>query len=521
MTADDLFLGIDLGTSSCKAAVIDSTGKILSVGAASYPIIVEGDGKAEQNPSDWWNAVLKSIRTAVSGGENGRIRSIGVTGQWSGTVAIDMNGNPLGNAIVWMDTRGQEIIRKVTGGFPSLSGYRIDKLLKWIRLTGGAPAHSGKDSLAHILYIKKKMPEVYGKTHKFLEPKDYLVFLLTGKMVASWDNEALLWVTDNRHPRNVEYNDDLIKLNNLDREKLPDLVSPITVAGRIREDLASSLNIASDADVISGCGDTQCSLIGVGAIEDYDTHIYLGTSSWVTAHVPFKKTDIFHNIASLPSAIPGRYFIAAEQENACSCLEFISRMLSISGEEKYSEINRLCLSSGPGSNGVIFLPWLFGERAPVENPYVRGGFFNLGLNNNQSHIIRSVMEGVAMNSRWLLHIVDKFKGRKADSVTMAGGGVISQVWPQIYADVINRSVTVVENPRYSTVRGVAMLSGIGTGFLKIDDLKVLKERSAIYHPSPEAAGKYDDIFRHFIRYYGNNKKSMMELNRQFMSQGHQ
>ena len=508
----DIFLGIDLGTSSCKVALVDSSGNIIAMSVNSYPLSVSGDGRAEQNPEDWWNAVVTGIRDVVKSAGTGKISSIGVTGQWSGTVAVDMNGDPIAPAIVWMDTRGEEIIREISGGFPSISGYRVDKLVRWLRITGGAPAHSGKDSLAHILYIKRFMPEIYGMAYKFVEPKDFIVSRLTGKIVASWDNVALLWSTDNRNSSHVVYNQRLIRMNSIDVSKLPDLVSPVSIVGTIREEVCNITGISSRASVIAGCGDTQCSLIGVGAVDDNDVHIYLGTSSWVTAHVPYKKTDIFHNIASLPSAIPGKYFIAAEQENACNCLEYVSKLLSIEGNDKYDIIDRECRASSACSNGLVFFPWLFGERAPVENPFLRGGFFNMGLNNNRSDMIRSVMEGVAMNSRWLLGIVEKFMGKKSDHILMAGGGVISSTWSQIYADVLDRRILVVENPRYSTVKGAALLSAVGSGIMKAGDLKVLREKTRAFEPEARNTKDYDMLFTQFVSYYKNNSSSMREMN---------
>ena len=335
---------------------------------------------------------------------------------------------------------------------------------------------------------------------------------LTGKIVASWDNVALLWSTDNRDSSHVAYSQHLIRMNSLDAAKLPDLVSPVSVAGKVREGVSSTTGISSNASVIAGCGDTQCSLIGVGAVDDNDVHIYLGTSSWVTAHVPYKKTDIFHNIASLPSAIPGKYFIAAEQENACNCLEYVSKLLSIEGNDKYGIIDMECGASPACSNGLVFLPWLFGERAPVENPFLRGGFFNMGLNNTRSDMIRSVMEGVAMNSRWLLGIVEKFIGKESGQILMAGGGVISSTWSQIYADVLDRRILVVDNPRYSTVKGVALLSAVGSGIMKITDLRVLREKTRAFEPEARNTRNYDKLFTQFVSYYKNNSSSMREMN---------
>ncbi|MEM3794578.1 MAG: FGGY-family carbohydrate kinase [Thermoprotei archaeon] len=512
IVGDDLFLGVDLGTSSCKVVLVNSMGNIVASSVNTYPLYISSGGGAEQNPEDWWVAVVKGIRDVISVVGSTKIRCVGVTGQWSGTVAVDSDGRPLAPAIIWMDTRGERVIREISGGFPSVSGYRLDKLVRWLRLTGGAPAHSGKDSLAHILYMKRFMPDVYRKTYKFLEPKDFIVFRLTGRMAASWDNVALLWSTDNRNPVKVSYDEKLIEMNSIDGSKLPELVSPVSIVGNLSGEASRVTGLPSDSSVIAGCGDMQCSLIGVGAIEDYVLHVYLGTSSWVTAHVPFKKTDIFHSIASLPSAIPGKYFIAAEQENACNCLEYVCRILTIEGEDKYNIVDRECNSSAPGANGLMFLPWLFGERAPVEDPFLRGGFFNMGLNHTRGDVLRSVMEGVAMNSKWLLSIVEGFMGRKSEEVLVAGGGATSSRWTQIYADVLDRRVVVVDNPRYSTVRGAALLSAVGSGLLKFQDLKVLREGAKVFEADKRNSELYERLFKHFTTYYKRNADLMHELN---------
>ncbi|MEM0121645.1 MAG: FGGY family carbohydrate kinase, partial [Thermoprotei archaeon] len=166
IVGDDLFLGVDLGTSSCKVVLVNSMGNIVASSVNTYPLYISSGGGAEQNPEDWWVAVVKGIRDVISVVGSTKIRCVGVTGQWSGTVAVDSDGRPLAPAIIWMDTRGERVIREISGGFPSVSGYRLDKLVRWLRLTGGAPAHSGKDSLAHILYMKRFMPDVYRKTYK-------------------------------------------------------------------------------------------------------------------------------------------------------------------------------------------------------------------------------------------------------------------------------------------------------------------------------------------------------------------
>lgn len=517
MQSSSDFVGVDLGTSSCKVVVVDVRGGIKATSTKGYHLELGGPGTAEQDPEGWWKAVSEALSDVFSAGVKLDVKGVGFTGQWSGTVPIDAEGNPLHRAIIWMDTRGKDAIERLTSGFPSISGYRIDKLYTWLRKTGGAPAHSGKDSLAHILYVKENLGDVYRGTYKFMEPKDYLLMKMTGRCVGSWDNTALLWSTDNRDPFHVKYDDTLLKMAGLDRQKLPDLVAPTEVVGPVTSRAARETGIPEGTKVVAGCGDMQCSLVGAGCVEDYATHLYVGTSSWITAHVPFKKTDIFHNIASLPSAIPGRYFVAAEQENAANALEFMCTTLNISQKTKYEEMDKMALASPRGAKRLIFLPWLFGERAPVEDPHARGGLFNLSLGHDRNDLVRAVMEGVAYNTKWLLSVVDGFIGNRgggrARRMVMSGGASLSSIWPQIFADVLERELTVIDNPTYSTARGAAMLAALGTQALTLDELKQTKAAGRTVRPGKEGLQTYKEGYAQFLLYYKSNKKGMKRYNR--------
>jgi xylulokinase len=501
----EAFIGIDLGTSSVKLSLVDVDRVTRGRATRKYDLKIGKAGAAEQNPNEWFGSVMDGIEELVSVSDGLEINGIGLTGQWSGTVPVDREGEAISDAIIWMDTRGSTEIDRLTSGFPSISGYRLDKLIKWLRKTGGAPAHSGKDSLAHILYIKQNLPEIYERAYKFMEPKDFIAAKLTGNFKASWDNIALLWSTDNRDPWNVRYDDDLLKISGLLRDKLPEVVKPTDVVGTLKEEIGSSLGI-KNAKVVSGCGDLACSLIGAGCIEDFKSLIYLGTSSWISSHVPFKKTDIFHNIASFPSGIPGKYFIAAEQENACNCMEFVSGLMDIKGEDKYSFIERLASDSQAGSKGLMFLPWLYGERTPIEDPNIRGGFYNLSLENSKGDVVRSVMEGVALNAKWLLNTVEKFIGKGIDELLMSGGGGLSPLWAKIYANVLGRKIRVVSDPRFSTVNGAAMLAAVGLNKLKFSDLSNIGEPLVEYLPDREENSIYEREFQQFIGYYKKIKK---------------
>jgi xylulokinase len=481
------------------------------------------DGGAEQRPDDWWRAIVGATRKVLSQDvvPVAGIAAVSCTSQFSSTVAVGADGRPLMNAINWMDTRGARYIRQITGGLLRIQGYGIGKLLRWVRLTGGAPTHSGKDSIAHILYIKHELPEVYRQTCKFLEPKDYINLVLTGRFAASYDSITLHWLTDNRDIRKIAYDDRLIAMAGVERDKLPELHHATDVLGGLRAGPAAELGLPPGLPVVAGTTDIQSSAIGSGAVKDYEPHLYLGTSSWLSCFVPFKKTDMLHNMASLPSAIPGRYAIANEQECAGVCLTFLRDNLvyaSDSFSEKeapkdaYRIFDRVVDQVPAGSEGVIFTPWLYGERTPIEDHSVRGGFFNLSLKTKREHLARAVFEGVAYNARWLLGCVERFCGRRFEWINMIGGGAESPVWCQIYADVLERTIRQVAEPRQANARGAGLVGSVALGAIKFDDVAARVRIENVYQPNPANRSVYDRHFKEFVTIYRQTKGIYARLN---------
>ena len=514
-------LAIDHGTSAMKVAIADPCGDIIAFEYEDTPLYLFPDGGAEQDPDEWWDALIKATNRLLSKGlvSIDDIAAICVSSQWSGTVAVDSDGNHLMNAVIWMDSRGEPYIKKINEGIINIEGYGILNILRWLRSTGGLPVKSGKDPIAHILWIKNERSEVYEKTYKFLEPKDYLNLRLTGEFAASFDSIMLHWVTDIRDINNVHYNNGLIKKMGVDKDKLPVLKKSIDVLGTVTEEVAQSLGIRKDTKVIVGSPDLHSAIIGSGAVRDFEGHIYIGTSSWAMCHVPFKKTSISTNMASLPSAIPGRYFVANEQETAGACLKFIRDNVlfvdddsKIENPEVYQEFDKIVETVPPGSNGLIFTPWLYGERTPVEDHTVRGGLHNISLPIKRDDIIRAIFEGVAYNSRWLFELVEKFIKRKMDPVNIIGGGAQSDVWCQIYADVLNRTIRQVKNPIMANARGAALIAAVGLGLCSFDDIPDMVQYSKIFEPNPENRELYDNLFKEFLGLYKNNKAMHKRLN---------
>ncbi len=521
---DKYILAIDLGTSGPKVALISTYGQVVASEFETTEIILLPHGGAEQKPDNWWTAIKTAIKRLLAPQiiPTETIVALCCTSQWSGTVAVDRNGQPLMNAIIWMDSRGQPYVKQITNGGFKIAGYGLGKLLPWLRLTGGIPAHSGKDSLAHILYLKHEHPQIYQATYKFLEPKDYLNLCLTGQFAASYDSIALHWLTDNRDLTNVSYNDHLIKLATVERDKLPDLKQAVDILGPLKAELAHELGLPAGIQVIMGSPDLQSAAIGSGAVKDYEGHLYVGTSSWLTCHVPYKKVDIVHNMTALPAAIPGRYFIANEQESAGACLNYLRDNLfyhqdelnfGLAPENIYEIFCRMAAEVPAGSERLIFTPWLYGERTPIEDHTVRGGFYNMSLHHTRKHLIRAVLEGVAFNSKWLLGYVEHFIKQPFPALNMIGGGANSDTWCQIYADILNRPIRQVKDPIYANMRGAAFLASIALGDMTFDDISSQIQIANTYHPNPKHRQIYDLLFAEFVNIYKHNRKIYTRLNR--------
>ncbi|RME83028.1 MAG: xylulose kinase [Caldilineae bacterium] len=517
-------LAIDLGTSGPKVALYSGEGRLQCHTVEKTPVYLLPEGGAEQDPEDWWQAIRRGVRRLLE--ENAispeQVGALCCTGQWSGTVPLDEGGKPLMNAIIWMDTRGAPYIQRVNRGLVNIAGYGIAKLWTWIRLTGGAPTHSGKDPIAHILWLKHERPEIYRNTYKFLEPKDYLNFRLTGRYAATFDSITLHWVTDNRDLGRVRYDDRLLKLVGLEREKLPELVQAVDVLGPLTPEAAADLGLHEEVQVIGGMPDLQSAAIGSGAVKDYQAHLYVGTSSWITCHFPHKKTDLFHNMGALPSAIPGRYFLANEQETAGGCLEyfvdsviFAEDALATPGrpEDIYARLEELIAGVPAGSEKLIFTPWLYGERTPVDDERIRGGFHNMTLRTSRAHMVRAIYEGVAYNARWLLHYVEQFINRPIPELRFIGGGALSDAWCQIMADVLDRPILRVEEPRQANTRGAALLAAVATGRLGFADIPERVLVTDIFEPNPKHRQMYDELFAAFVEIYKRNQRIHADLNR--------
>lgn len=532
-------LAIDHGTSGAKTAIVSTHGQVVDWAFEEVPLHLPVPGAAEQDPNDWWNAIVNTSKKIIEKGSVPVEDIVGVcnTSQWSGTVPLDKDGNHLMNSIIWMDTRGAPYMEKLHKSTIQVSGYALRKILKWVKITGGGPTLSGKDPAGHILWLKNERPEIYEKTHIFLEPQDYVNYKFTGKFAASYASIHMHWFTDIRDVNNIKYSSKLFKMLKLDPNKFPkELKWSTDVLGPIKKEVADELGLSPQTQLVMGAPDLHTAAIGSGAVRDYEAHFCIGTSDWLISFVPFKHTDIFHNMASAPSAIKGKYMIINEQEIAGGALSFLRDKILYNKDELLKEeaapdvykiFDRIVEKTPAGSNKLIFTPWLFGERAPVDDHTIRGGLYNLSLDMSREHIIRAIFEGVAYNVKWLLFFVEKFvqwcmkkeKSEKKNAeiiipeLNIIGGGAKSNVWCQIFADVLDRPVKQVKDPIQANARGAAFIAAVGLGYIQWEDVAKYIEFSNVFKPKPENREIYDKLYAEFINIYKITKKLYKRLNK--------
>ncbi len=502
--AEPCILSIDLGTSGCKVGLVSLTGDVLAWAFRPVKLMVVDGIGAEQNPEDWWTAFLEAAREVLGDGEDRRrVVAVCTSTQGEGTIAVDSDGRALMNAIIWLDMRGARYLKREMRGGPKVAGYNALKLQKWLRLCGGAPALSGKDPAGHMLLVRDAFPDIYARTYKFLNVLDFFNLRLTGRFCATQDSILTSWVTDNRDVDNIRYDDGLVAMSGIARAKFPELVRCTDVIGTLLPSVAGSLGLASTTPVIAGAIDNTAAALGAGTQGDFDAHLYMGSSSWIAAHVPLKKTNVFTQIASVPCAVPSRYLMMAMQSSGGANIAFLKDRIVFHKDglidsepttDTYRVLDEIAARVPAGADGAIYLPWLFGERSPVDDPSLRAGIFNLSMEHNRETLVRAVFEGVALNTRWMMKPVGRFVGREIEQLTMIGGGAMSDAWCQIFADVLGVAIRKPRDPVKANARGAAFIGAVGLGLLRFDDVPERVAIERVFEPNRANRTLYDERF---------------------------
>ena len=540
MATEAYVLAHDLGTSGNKACLYRVGERVEQVGSylVEYPLLLTADGGAEERAEDWWQAVGLATRTLLerTGLDPALIRGMAFCSQMQGSVLVDEGGQALRNPMIYLDGRAQaQLARHLYTGLLRIGKWNASKTLRSLIITGGL-AGTAKDPLWKYHWVKDNEPEVFARAWKWLDVKDYLTLRCTGRLGMTYDSAHLTWVFDTR-PGRLGWSGPLCRLFGVDPRHLPPVVRSVDVIGPLLPAVAAEMGLSPGTPVFGGGGDTTLIAIGAGCTKLNDTHVYIGTSGWVAATVGKRMVDTTNFIASILGAIPGRYVYTAEQETAGACLQWVRDHLALDeiglylgaqpvvdsrkggGGDKsqeyaslYEFLNEVAAQTPPGAGGLIFTPWLHGNRAPREDPFARGVFFNLSLDTGKRQMIRSVLEGVAYHVRWSLEAVERRIPRR-EVVRLAGGGAKSAVWCQIMADVTGRKVEVVENAQDAGTAGAAIVCGVGLGLVpSFEAAGALVRVERTYAPRPETRAVYERQYRVFKEIYRRNRELFRQLN---------
>jgi xylulokinase len=500
-------LVIDLGTGGPKAGLVDQESRVAACASAPVQLFFLPDGGAEYDPAEWWSGITACVKQVLltSGVSPRAIIAVAVTSMWSVTLPVDEHGQPLMNVMSWMDSRGARYNRELVKGIPSIQGYKISTLLKYIQKVGLPPSSS--DALGHMLFIKHERPEIYRRTYKFFEPIDYINMRLTGKFAATQNTVLPMLVVDNRRLDQQDYDPWLVRMSTIDREKLPDLLPIDGILGNLTPAVAAELGLSPETVVVCGVNDNSSSAVGAGSIGDAEPAAVMGNSGYMSFHLPFRKIDMAHTMGAFPSGIKGSYLFWAELGNNGKVLDACLKNLLFTEDnpgavavpaEVYARAGRIAASAPPGSGGVLFLPWFNGSLSPGQDEYLRGGFLNLSHSTGRGHLVRAVFEGLAMNWRWLRDPAEKLSGRTFQYWRLTGGGALSDVWAQIMADVVGLPMHRQANPRFNNVIGMGLLAFNRLGRVKVEDIPGMIQFDRVFEPDPKNRPIYERMFAQFL-----------------------
>jgi xylulokinase len=521
---DGLVLAVDLGTGGPKVGFVSVTGEVAWQDHVPVRTRWLDGGGAVQDAGEWWTLIAEAVRKVLANDDvpADRVVAVCITGQWASTVPVDAQGLPVGDCIMWQDHRGIRLARQRIGG--PVAGYDPRALAVWVRKTAGIPG--GNDPVGHMLNLATNYPEVAAASRWYLEPVDYLAMRFTGVPAATHASMTAAWLTDNRRLDVLAYDDDLVRRAGIDGDKLPPLVPTGSVIGPVLADVAADLGLPPGVLVVAGVPDLHAAAIGSGALGPGEAHMALSSTSWISLPVPRKKTDVLHGMASIPG-LDGGYLLADNHDTSGLCLQWLRDNLvapedGLFGEGhqgadpcSFDDLTALAAGSPPGARRTVFTPWLAGERTPVADSHVRGGFHNLSLATTRADLVRAVMEGVAYNNHWLLGYVEKFAKHRLDSIRIVGGGAVSELWCQIHADVMDRTIEQVDDPLNAQLRGAAVLAGMALGLVDKGEVRDLVGVSRTFTPDPDNRQVYDRLSSELPKLYASQRKMFRRLNRRW------
>ncbi|MFO7649935.1 MAG: xylulokinase [bacterium] len=476
-----LLLGIDIGTTGAKAVLVDGSGAVAAEAVTPYPMQTPRPGWTEQNPDDWWQSCVVSIRALLdeAGVDGTAVDAVGLSGQMHGLVLVDAAGTSLRPCIMWNDQR--------TAGQCAQIEHRVgrDRLIA----VTGKPALTGFTA-GKLLWVREHEPGVYERAAKMLLPKDFVRLRLTGVPgtdVADASGTNLLDVGRRA------WSDEVLELLEVAPGLMPEAAESPEVTARVSEAGAAATGLLAGTPVVAGAGDQAAQSVGTGIVDEGISSVTIGTSGVVFAATGRCVVDPTGALHAYCHAAPGRWHLMGVTLAAGGSLRWLRDLL----ESDYATMDELAAGVAAGSEGLLYLPYLSGERTPRADPDARGVFCGLSLRHGRAHVIRSVLEGVAFSLKDCLELLCSLKV-ECGRVRVSGGGAGSALWRQVMADVFDLELVLV-NVTQGAAFGAALLAGVGAGvFADVDSAcrRAVRETGAV-RPGPDAAayGRFYERYR--------------------------
>lgn len=520
----------DIGTTGVKTCLFGLGERIelLASAQAGYGLRLLEGGGAEQDPEAWWQAMGRTTRELFTRTEitPEQVAGLSFCSQMQGLVLVDREGRSLRPAMSYMDQRAGAELKKGLAYGPRIAGANVFKLLRCLRATGAVPS-SVKDPVWKYKWVQAHEPENFRRVDKWLDVKEYLLLRCTGRAVMTRDSAYATLLYDTRRE---DWSGALCRMFGVEPAHLAPIIQSTDRVGGLTDRAAEELGLVPGTPVFGGGGDASLIGIGAGAAAVGSTHIYCGTSGWVSTVTDRQLVDVNAMIAAIVGAQRGRFNYFAEMETAGKCLEWVKDHLAldeigvylekreVTGSQEavytslYDYLTETVARVPPGSGGVLFTPWLHGNRCPFEDPAAAGMFFNIRLNTGKSELIRAVLEGVCFHLRWMLEC-QAGKTATSDPIRFVGGGALSPVTAQILADITGRTVETVASPQNAGSVGAAAVMAVGLGLLPdLEGVGALIPPERVFRPNGDARAVYEKSFAVFQRLYRANRDHFRALN---------
>lgn len=500
-------IGVDCGTSGTKTVLFDESGKVIASKTIEYPMYQPKNGYAEQDPADWSNAMVNTIKAVMtqSGVSKDDVKGVGISGQMHGLVMLDKDGNVLRKSIIWCDQRTANEVEEMN---QKLGEKKLIEITANPALTGW--------TAAKILWVKNNEPEIYEKCAHILLPKDYLRFILTGEFATEVSDASGMQLLD---VPNRCWSDEVLSALDIDKSLLGKVYESCEVTGEITAKMAELTGLKAGTIVVGGAGDNAAAAVGTGVIEDGKAFTTIGTSGVVFAHTSNISIDPKGRVHTCCAAVPNSWHVMGVTQGAGLSLKWFrdnfcnaeKETAALMGVDEYYLMDKEAETVPVGANRLLYLPYLMGERTPHLDPDARGTFFGLSAMHTKKDMLRAVLEGVSYSLRDCVEVFREMNINVSDMMACGGGGT-SPLWRSMLADLYNCPVKTVAS-KEGPALGVALLATVGAGIYSSvpEACKAVIKTDKTQEPIENNVPEYEKYYQLYREIYPALKASFKKL----------